>query len=48
MVSLLDINVLVTLIWEPHVHHAAASRWFLCRAGQDGMSLEREGSACVG
>lgn len=38
MVSLLDINVLVALIWEPHVHHAAASRWFTEIAVQDGWA----------
>lgn len=25
---LLDVNLLFSLLWEPHVHHAAAQRWF--------------------
>ena len=25
---LLDVNVLVALIWEQHMHHASAGRWF--------------------
>lgn len=25
---LLDVNVLVALIWEQHLHHASAGRWF--------------------
>jgi toxin-antitoxin system PIN domain toxin len=25
---LLDVNVLVPLLWPPHVHHAAAQGWF--------------------
>ena len=25
---LLDVNVLFALLWEPHVHHAAAHEWF--------------------
>lgn len=28
MTWLPDVNVLVALIWEAHVHHAAAQRWF--------------------
>ena len=28
MTELPDVNVLVALIWESHVHHAAARRWF--------------------
>ncbi len=26
--GLLDVNVLVALVWDSHVHHAAARRWF--------------------
>ncbi len=25
---LLDVNLLFALLWEPHVHHAAAQQWF--------------------
>lgn len=28
MIELADVNVLVALIWERHLHHAAARRWF--------------------
>lgn len=28
MTFLLDVNVLVALIWEQHLHHAAAREWF--------------------
>lgn len=28
MIDLLDVNVLVSLAWPNHVHHAAASTWF--------------------
>lgn len=34
MTSLLDVNVLVALLWEDHLHHAAARRWFAARAGR--------------
>jgi uncharacterized protein len=27
-VALLDVNALVALAWDTHVHHAAARRWF--------------------
>ena len=27
-VALPDVNVLVALLWEAHLHHAAARRWF--------------------
>lgn len=29
MVSLLDINVLLAIVWPNHLHHAAARSWFL-------------------
>lgn len=29
---LLDVNVLVALAWDSHVHHVAARRWFLAEA----------------
>jgi toxin-antitoxin system PIN domain toxin len=28
MTRLPDVNVLIALIWEGHIHHAAARRWF--------------------
>ena len=28
MVALLDVNVLLALAWQTHVHHEAAHRWF--------------------
>lgn len=28
MTYLLDVNILLALAWTPHLHHAAASRWF--------------------
>ncbi len=33
MILLPDVNVLVALMWESHLHHAAARHWF---AGLDG------------
>ncbi|MFT4036184.1 MAG: PIN domain-containing protein [Patulibacter sp.] len=30
--ALLDVNVLVALAWDSHVHHVAARRWFLADA----------------
>jgi toxin-antitoxin system PIN domain toxin len=32
MIELPDVNVLVALVWESHVHHAAARRWFGTRS----------------
>ncbi|MGH7876485.1 MAG: TA system VapC family ribonuclease toxin, partial [Candidatus Dormibacteraceae bacterium] len=32
--DLLDVNVLISLAWRNHVHHAAAGNWFRRRAGQ--------------
>ncbi len=29
--ALLDVNVLSALVWESHVHHPAARRWFAAR-----------------
>lgn len=31
MTALLDVNVLVALLWQAHVHHGAARRWFAAR-----------------
>jgi len=28
VIALADVNVLVALIWESHLHHTAARRWF--------------------
>jgi toxin-antitoxin system PIN domain toxin len=28
MIALPDVNVLVALLWESHIHHGAARRWF--------------------
>lgn len=39
MVSLLDVNVLIALAWPNHVHHVAASRWFI-------QDLDRPWSTC--
>ncbi len=33
MIALVDVNVLVALIWESHLHHAAARRWFATQRG---------------
>lgn len=30
MIELPDVNVLIALVWESHVHHGAARRWFGC------------------
>jgi uncharacterized protein len=30
--ALLDVNVLVALAWDSHVHHVAARRWFAANA----------------
>jgi hypothetical protein len=27
-VTLLDVNVLLALLWRPHVHHSMAQKWF--------------------
>lgn len=35
MTDLLDVNVLVSLAWPNHVHHAAAQRWFRSRRSPD-------------
>jgi len=32
--ALLDVNVLVALAWPNHVHHAAATTWFLAEHGK--------------
>ncbi len=32
--ALLDVNVLVALAWDSHVHHAAARRWFKANASR--------------
>jgi uncharacterized protein len=34
VIDLLDVNVLVSLAWPNHIHHAAALRWFRGRGGQ--------------
>lgn len=31
--ALLDVNVLVALVWDSHVHHLEARRWFAAHAG---------------
>jgi toxin-antitoxin system PIN domain toxin len=36
-VALLDVNALVALVWDSHVHHAAMRRWF-ARNGSEGWS----------
>jgi uncharacterized protein len=36
-VALLDVNALVALAWDSHVHHAAMRRWFTINA-QDGWA----------
>lgn len=33
--ALLDVNALVALVWDSHVHHAAIRRWFRSRGGND-------------
>ncbi len=34
MTDLLDVNLLISLAWPNHVHHAAARAWFAGRGGQ--------------
>lgn len=34
MTDLLDVNLLISLAWPNHVHHASARTWFLARDGQ--------------
>ncbi|MBO0824114.1 MAG: PIN domain-containing protein [Actinobacteria bacterium] len=34
MTDLLDVNLLISLAWPNHVHHAAARAWFGARGGQ--------------
>lgn len=31
---MLDVNALVALAWDSHVHHAAVRAWFAARAGE--------------
>jgi toxin-antitoxin system PIN domain toxin len=31
MTALLDVNVLVALLWEAHLHHGVVRRWFAAR-----------------
>ena len=38
--ALLDVNVLVALAWDSHVHHVAARRWFTSNA-DDGWATCR-------
>lgn len=33
MIPLADVNVLMALVWEAHVHHAIARRWFTALGG---------------
>jgi toxin-antitoxin system PIN domain toxin len=33
-VGLLDVNALVALAWDSHVHHAAMRTWFAANAGR--------------
>jgi toxin-antitoxin system PIN domain toxin len=33
-VALLDVNVLVALAWDSHVHHAAIRAWFAANSGK--------------
>lgn len=35
--ALLDVNVLVALVWDSHIHHAAANDWFT-RRSSDGWA----------
>jgi uncharacterized protein len=37
MILLPDVNVLVALMWESHLHHVAARRWF-ARIGDDAVA----------
>lgn len=34
MTDLLDVNLLISLAWPNHVHHAPARAWFTARRGQ--------------
>ena len=34
MARLLDVNVLVALFWQNHIHHDAALHWFVARRAQ--------------
>jgi toxin-antitoxin system PIN domain toxin len=33
-VGLLDVNALVALAWDSHIHHAAARNWFAAHGGE--------------
>ncbi len=57
MIQLADVNLLVALIWERHVHHAAARQWYwalpaagwaTCSATQTGFVRVSANSAAVG
>jgi toxin-antitoxin system PIN domain toxin len=37
LVALLDVNVLVALVWDSHVHHAATRTWFAANS-EDGWA----------
>jgi toxin-antitoxin system PIN domain toxin len=57
VIELADVNVLVALIWERHIHHAAARRWYAavaelgwasCSATQTGFVRVSANPAAVG
>jgi toxin-antitoxin system PIN domain toxin len=57
VIELPDVNVLVALLWERHLHHAAARRWYAaldgdgwasCTATQTGFVRVSSNAAAVG
>lgn len=44
MITLLDINVLVSLPWPNHVHHAAGRQWFIQNRGAGELADQNDAS----
>jgi len=45
--ALLDVNALVALVWDSHIHHVRIREWFAANASQGWAPLQKAGSfAC--
>lgn len=47
MVALLDVNVLIALLDEGHMHHAAATRWLSDHLGAGWASCPLTQNGCI-
>lgn len=45
--ALLDVNVLIALHDQQHIHHSLAARWFVANAGQGWASCPLTQNGCV-